>query len=261
MNILSVRESEDEYMNKFAAILLCLFLASCSLFDSRNAEVTFHIPDLPAEMRQLEVTGCRVVVSSVDKHKEFTAKGKSFKASVPVSGITVVLAYPAGTWGELKPAGFIVHGNLKAHNCLTWADGFAAECTSYALASGYGSENFNFSLFQQKLIEKSDGNPWILNRDKIIYALSYGIFNMNYIKKSESHTLSLPMSGTGTWYSGTPGCIQQFEQSGGYINDLMITEGENIFINPATEKSITIYADRLTWICISGSTGGLSGYW
>ena len=69
------------------------------------------------------------------------------------------------------------------------------------------------------------------------------------------------MSGTGTWYSGTPGCIQQFEQSGGYINDLMITEGENIFINPATGKSITIYTDRLTWICISGSTGGLSGYW
>lgn len=248
-------------MNKSVAILLCLFLASCSMFDSRNAEVTFHIPDLPEEMRLLEVAGYRMVVTSVDKHKEFTAKGKSFKASVPVSGITAVLAYPVGTWGELKPAGFIVHGNLKAHNCLTWDDGFAAECTGLALASGYGSENFNFTLFQQKLIEKSDGNPWILNRDKIIYALSYGIFNMNYIKKSESHTLSLPLPGTGTWYSGTPGCIQQFEQSGGYINNLVITEGENVFINPATGEGITIYADRLTWICISGSTGGLSGYW
>jgi hypothetical protein len=178
-----------------------------------------------------------------------------------VSGITAVLAYPIGNWGKLKPAGFIVHGNLKAHNYLTWNDGFAAECTSYALNSGYGSENFNFTLFQQKLIEKSDGNPWILNRDIITYALSYGIFNMNYIRKTESHTLNLPLPGIGTWYSSTPGCIQRFEQTEGYINDLVITEGENIFINPATGDGITIYADRLTWICISGSTGGLSGYW
>ena len=249
-------------MNKLMTALLCIFPTSCSLFDSKNTEVTFHIPDLPEEMQQLEVSGYQVVVTSVDKHKELTAKGQSFKVSVPVSGITSILAYPVGTWGKLKPAGFIVHGNLKAHNCLTWDDGFAAECTGYALNSGYESENFNFTLFQQKLIEKTDGNPWILNRDIIIYALSYGIFNMNYIKKAESHTLSIPVQGPdGTWCSGTPGCIQHFDQAGGYINNLVITEGENIFINPATEEEITIYADRLTWICISGSTGGLSGSW
>ena len=84
---------------------------------------------------------------------------------------------------------------------------------------------------------------------------------MNYIKKAESHSLSLPLPGTGTWYSGTPGCIQQFEQAGGYINNLVITEGENVFVNPATGEGITIFADQLTWICISGITGGLSGYW
>lgn len=248
-------------MNKLQTILLCLFLASCSLSDGKSTEVTFHIPDLPEEMQQIEVTSWRVEVATVDDRKEFTTQKNTFKTSVPVSGITAVLAYPIGTWGKLKPAGFIVHGNLKAHNYLAWNDGFATECTSYALNSGYGSENFNFTLFQQKLIEKSDGNPWIFNRDIITYALSYGIFNMNYIKKAESHTLNLPLPGTGTWYSGTPGCIQRFEQTGGYINDLVITEGENIFINPATGDGITIYADRLTWICISDSTGGLSGYW
>ncbi|MBO7430138.1 MAG: hypothetical protein J6U56_03895 [Spirochaetia bacterium] len=248
-------------MNKFVTILLALFLASCSMLDSKSAEVTFHIPELPEEMQQLEVSGYRVVVTTVNKHNEFTTKGKSFKTSVPVSGITSVLAYPMGSWGTLKPAGFIVHGNLKSHNYMTWDDGFAAECTAFSLASGAGSENFNFTLFKQKLLEKSDGNPWILNRDKIIYALSFGIFNMNYIKKAESHTLNLPFPGTGTWYSGTPGCIQKFEQAGGYINELSITEGENVFVNPTTGEGITIYADRLTWICISGTTGGLSGYW
>ncbi|MBO7094074.1 MAG: hypothetical protein J6W33_04125, partial [Spirochaetia bacterium] len=116
-------------------------------------------------------------------------------------------------------------------------------------------------LFKQKLLEKSEGNPWILNRDKAVYALSFDIFNMNYIKKSDSHVLSLPLPGTGTWYSGTPGCIQKFEQSEGCINELAITEGENVFVNPVTGEGITIYADRLTWICISGTTGGLSGYW
>ena len=247
--------------SQIATSLFCFLFAACSFFDSRSTEVAFHIPDLPAEMQRLEVSGWRVVVTSVDKRKEFTAKGKSFKASVPVSGITAVLAYPLGQWGELKPAGFIVHGNLKAHNYLAWDEGFGAECTGYALAAGASSENFNFTLFQEKLLEKSEGNPWVLNRDKIIYALSYGIFNMNYIKKAESHTLSLPLPGTGTWCNGTPGCIQQFEQSGGYINDLVITEGENVFINMETGEGITVYADRLTWICISGTTGGLSGTW
>ena len=242
-------------------IISCILLAACSLFDSKSAELTFHIPELPEEMRQLEVTSWKVVVTSVDDHKEFTAHGDSFKASVPVSGITAVLAYPMGDWGTLKPAGFIVHGNLKAHNYMTWDNGFAAECTAFSLAAGAGSENFNFTLFQEKLMEKSEGNPWCLNRDRVIYALSYGIFNMNYIKKAESHALSLPLPGTGTWCSGTPGCIQQFEQSDGYINNLMITEGENVFVNPATGEGITIYANRLTWICISGTTGGLSGSW
>ena len=238
-----------------------ILLASCSMFDSKSTEVTFHIPPMTEEMQQLEVTSWRVVVTSVDNRKEFSTHDDTFKASVPVSGITAVLAYPKGTWGELKPAGFIVHGNLKAHNYMTWDDGFGAECTAFSLATGAGSESFNFTLFQQKLMEKSEGNPWILNRDKIIYALSYGIFNMNYIKKAESHVLSLPLPGTGTWYSSTPGCIQQFEQYNGYINDLVITEGENVFINPITGEGITIYADRLTWICISGITGGLSGFW
>ena len=246
---------------KRIVIILCFLLASCNLFDSKTAEVTFHIPELPEEMKTLDVNSWRIVVTTVDSRKEFTTQKNTFKTSVPVSGITAVSAYPAGTWGEMKPAGFIVHGNLKAHNHLNWDDGFASECTSYALTSGAGSENFNFTLFQQKLLEKSDGNPWILSRDKIIYALSYGIFNMNYIKKSECHTLNLPSPGNDTWYSGTPGCIKTYGQHDGYLWNLDIYEGENIFINPATGQGITIYADRLTWICISGVTGGLSGSW
>ncbi len=247
---------------KRIVIILCFLLASCNLFDSKSAEVTFHIPPMPEEMQQLEVTGWRVVVTSVDDHREFTACGNFFKASVPVSGITAVLAYPVGRWGELKPAGFIVHGNLSAHNCMTWDEGFAAECTAFFLAAGAGSEDFNFTLFQEKLMEKTEGNPWCLNRDRIIYALSYGIFNMNYIKKSESHTLSIPVPGSDcTWYAGTPGYIKEYEQRDGCIQNLDITEGENVFVNPDTGEGIAIYADRLTWICISGSTGGLSGTW
>lgn len=245
----------------FIFFLTVFILFSCSLFDSKETEVTFHIPELPAQMQQLNVTGWRVEVTTVDDRKEFTTQNNTFKTSVPVSGITTVLAYPMGSWGTLKPAGFIVHGNLKAHNHLTWEDGFSSECTSLALAAGAGSENFNFTLFQQKLLEKSDGNPWILNRDKAVYGLSYGIFSMNYIKKSESHTLNLPLSGNGTWYAGTPCCIKEYEHHDGYLWNLDIYEGENIFINPAAGQEITIYADRLTWICISGTTGGLSGYW
>ncbi len=224
--------------------------------------MTFHIPKLPAEMAHLETTGWRVVVSSPDARKEFSVQDDTFKVSVPVSGITAVTAYPKGGWGELKPAGFIVHGNLKANNQLTWNAGFGAECTGFAIRSGYDSANFNFTLFQKKLMEKSEGNPWVLNRDKVIYALSYGIFNANYIQKADSHILTLPFPGQDRiWYTGTPGCIKAYKQQDGYIMNLDITEGENVFIQPETGKGITIYADRLTWICLSGATVGLSGFW
>ena len=71
-------------MKNIMTTLLCLLLASCNMLGSKSAEVTFHIPDLPDEMQQLEVSGYRVVLTSVDEHKEFTTEGNSFRSSVPV---------------------------------------------------------------------------------------------------------------------------------------------------------------------------------
>ena len=242
-------------------IFYTVLLISCSMSGSKSTEVTFHIPDMPEEMQCLEISYYKVTVTTVDSREIFTARDQNFKASVPVSGITAVTAAPVGTWGTLKPAGFIVHGNLKAHNSLSWDNGFAAECTELSLITGSSSSNFNFTMFQNKLLEKSEGNPWTLNQDKVVYGLRFDKFNSNSIRNASSHTLCLPLPGEGTWYAGTPGCIKKYEQHDGYIWDLDITEGENIFINPAAGTGISIYADQLTWVCISGTTGGLSGYW
>ncbi len=58
-----MKQFEESLMNKLLAALLSLFLTSCSMLDSRSTEVAFHIPELPAEMQQLEVSGWRVVVT------------------------------------------------------------------------------------------------------------------------------------------------------------------------------------------------------
>ena len=64
-------------MNKYVIVLFSLFLASCSFFDSKSAEVTFHIPDLPKEIQQLEVTSYRVVVVSMDGVRNHCSTGIS----------------------------------------------------------------------------------------------------------------------------------------------------------------------------------------
>ena len=139
---------------------------------------------------------------------------------------------------------------------------FIAECTAQVLAAGYTLLDVDFESLNPKLISASEGNPWQLNQQKILYALKFGIINSNYIKKSACHILDLPFEdGNGIWYRNTPGTIKSYLQSAGIIQTLDIVDGENTFVNPATGISISIYSDALTWICIYGSNKGLSGYW
>jgi len=239
-----------------------MMMTSCSFLDSKEQEVTFHIPQLPEELNGLEITGYRVIVATTGTRTEFIYNTSDFKATAPVSGVTSVLAYPKVSWTTLKPSGLVLSDNLKAHNYLSWEDGFAAECTAQALASGYTLIDIDFKAFRQKLISASDGNPWILNPQKIIYALKSGNISSTYIKKSDCHTLDLPFeAGDGIWYRNTPGAIKSYLQSSEHLYELDIVEGENILINPATDTEISIYSDALTWICIYGSSKGLSGYW
>ncbi|MDX9801110.1 MAG: hypothetical protein RBT69_07230, partial [Spirochaetia bacterium] len=96
----------------------------------------------------------------------------------------------------LYPAGGIYPEDFCKGKLLTgWEDGLAASIVSSLIKNGISLENFNIGRFERVLLEKSDGNPWLLSEDEIVYGLSFGIFNSNFIKKKEVHNLSLAVSG------------------------------------------------------------------
>ena len=85
-------------MKKVLIILCVSLLVSCSLFDSKSKEVTFHIPELPEEIKRKEMTGWRIEVTSMDDRKEFTTRQDMFKVSVPVAVATVRYWYVPICW-------------------------------------------------------------------------------------------------------------------------------------------------------------------
>jgi hypothetical protein len=119
--------------------------------------------------------------------------GSSFIVSSGLS-ILPVVAYPYIGNVNIQPysAGGIFPANMdNGKVVLTWENGFAAEVLYKAIKNGIALDNFNVSRFEKVLIEKSGGNPWIFEEDDIIYALSFNIFNSNFIKKKRTYSLNL----------------------------------------------------------------------
>ena len=241
---------------KIFLIILALFTSSCSLFSDKEEEVSFIIPEIPEDFPPVSIKKYKITVTN-SSHSFFylPPDRKSFRLTLPVSELTTVLAYPVLENTLLKPAGFIVSGNLSGINRMSWEEGFGAEALSLA-ASGSYTENLNISLYKKKLLETSGGNPWCLDRDKAVYGLRYGIFNGSYIKKRSTYNLALPGENE-NWYRDYPGHTESCGSA-----DMKIMDGENVFINREGTVSLWIFADNLSWIAVySDVRGGLSGNW
>ena len=93
--------------------------------------------------------------------------------------------YPAG--GIFPESG--KHGRLF----LNWEDGFIAEIIYKMVRNGYDLDSFNVVRLKNYLIERSSGNPWVFDEENIIYALSNGIFNANFVKRKNSREIILQL--------------------------------------------------------------------
>lgn len=237
-------------------LLTAIIFSSCSILEEKNREVTFVIPELPETFPPVPIVRYKITVTN-HTHEYFylPPDKKSFDLSVPVAGVTSVLAYPVIKSSLLKPAGFIVSSNLDRTNHLTWEKGFAAEAVSLACSGGY-TENLNTDLFGERIKENSGENPWALDRNKVVYALQYGIFNGNYLKKRAVR--SLPLLGPEEkWHSDYPGRELVYSSE-----SLPVMDGENLFIDSGGTASLWIFSDNVGWTAVySDVRGGLSGNW
>lgn len=246
------------------SVLLILHLTSCTMSDNNMAELKLDIPSLPEQFQTIRIESYRVAVTSCGRQKTFNVSGDtlSVKIKIPSDEISAVTVYPECGYMELKPAGVIAvsPGNK---NQLSWNDGFAAETVSVLLKAGCHLDGFNFQLFREKLMSESDSDPWLLDRENIIYAMRYNIFSSTYIKKLETHPIELNFPEfSGKWCRNTPGNPEYYEKTGSILEIPYITTGENIFFNSEKNIAISIFADAFGWVAISSdSTVGLSGNW
>ncbi len=145
------------------------------------------------------------------------------------SKITAITFYPAG--------GIFPEGLNNEKLFLKWEDGFAAEIIYKMVNNSYNIDSFNVGRFKNYLAEKSLSNPWIFDEENIIYALSFNIFNANFVKKKKSHEIILNLP-------------QVFSSEWGWIlsnlTDKRIFASDNgvIILNDIPERNFFILSDN-----------------
>ena len=273
--------------------ILIIFLAGCDI--SKQYELEVKMPELPEHIKE-----CYGDVKFELKYPRFSSGQAHFSgveqapvyadldpgSSVFITASVSIFPVVATPYIYLEsgnstkkeyipcyPAGGIFPESGKdSALLLKWEDGFAAEIIYRMVNNGYNLESFNIGRFKNYLFEKSEGNPWIFDEENIVYALSFDIFNANFVKKKNTRTiiLEIPLGASGT--SGASGgkgwrlsnlCDTRFfEEDNGMIILGDIPE-RNVFILSDTGKEYAqLFIDNAGWHAyFSNSTKILSGRW
>ena len=250
----------------FLIFILLIIIAGCDNYKQYEIEVI--MPQLP----------CHIKNSYNDIKFELKYPGSSSgtEAAGPGSSVYIyssfpvlpVVATPYTNKGyiPLYPAGGIFPESGKDGSLfLKWEDGFAAEIIYKMVNNGYNVESFNIGRFKNYLSEKSSGNPWIFDEENIIYALSFNIFNANFVKKKNSRriVLHLPLaSDSKRWVLSNLTDPRIFKEENGILILDDIPE-RNVFILSDTGKEFAqLFMDSTGWHAyFSNSEDILSGRW
>lgn len=258
-------------------MILMLFASGC--YDSYKYQIEIVLPDLPAHLCGSGHDICfRLDYPGLPSDKEavFYSPGDTavISSDLPVLPVSAPACTASGT--ALYPAGGVYPEDYKKDGklYLGWEDGFAAEIISNLITAGVSLENFNIGRFEKNLIEISCGNPWTLSEEEIVYALSFGIFNSNFVKKLETHDicLSLPYEHSeNLWVLSNMLERRIFTRADRIVSVSSLPE-RNILLFPAmcaaedkdceNNRYIEIFMDRGGWQAwFSGTTEIQSGSW
>lgn len=181
-------------------IFFCVtvLFSGCSDFSNQVAEyeIAAVFPEIPTHLKNIN-NNIRFLV----EYPGLKQQGVLEKSFAPGSKIVIgtslkvlpIVAYAIDTDKQsyLYPVGGIYPSGYKdGELTLTWEDGFAAQILYKAAINSIDLSFFNVGRFKKTLLEKSEGNPWILDEDKILYNLFFEIFNANYIEEKPKTDIS-----------------------------------------------------------------------
>ena len=254
--------------------MLLILIAGCDNFKKYELEVV--MPQLPDHVRNS--------FGDIRFDLKYPGSASSIKTAGPGSSVNIyssapvfpVVATPYIYLDSENPndkeyipfysaGGIFPESGKDGSLLLKWEDGFAAEIIYKMVNNGYNVESFNIGRFKNYLIERSLGNPWIYDEENIIYALSFNIFNANFVKKKNSRriVLQLPLvSERKEWVLSNLADPRIFEKNNGILILDDIPE-RNVFILSNTGKEFAeLFMDSTGWHAyFSNSEDILSGRW
>ncbi len=190
-----------------AAVFL---LTACALPWTPSEEITIVFPELPACAAVFGPPEYRISWFGEEGRLEERRTGAGaagLRLDLPARSSLPVLAVPLfGGKGDLVlPAGGLYPHDVEPGGFLhlTWENGFAAGILVQAEERGFPVDAFNAERFFREIRARGGGNPWMLNRARILETLTGLSFRADRIVKAKIHPLRIPGLG-GEWFSWNP---------------------------------------------------------
>ena len=267
------------------AYLLCLLCALCPVLSAcgmlaDNRKLTILFPEPPEHWEGIfSGRTWRLYLPGIMEEPETitlpAGSASGLTISVPKTVPLPVLAFPV--FGEMvsdRPAGAIHPfqtgelGDLR----LSWEDG----CGTVLAGLMIERENslvysFNFPRFFEELRVRSGGNPWLLDTEVLVSALSYGGFRADKIRLLPCHDLSISMEnpasgqsppGLPLWTSTNPLESPPFEGRMGILQFKNCSLGLHHYLNTVTRERMTLQIGLEGWKMVLSDQGKTrSGNW
>ncbi|MEW5815268.1 MAG: hypothetical protein AB1798_07745 [Spirochaetota bacterium] len=269
--------------------ILWVLVGGCRYFNS-DTRITLIFPALPAQWEaQFKSVNFRVVYPASEGNlHEMTIEGeKAFSGTVAIDlekCINLpVIAYPipegfvpgrrlkAGEQPrqrELFPAGllpagglFPLHRDSDGSLRLSWEYGFVAELLLNLLIHGVPIEAINTPRLITEIVNRAEGDTWSLDSSRIARSFSLGGFRADYIKKCETHKLTVDGL-TGRWISGNPFFPVFSADERGIINFSGLYNGFHRFFQQGSRDIMDILITDNEWFILKHwLETGESGLW
>jgi hypothetical protein len=228
---------------------LCL---SCSVF-SPGIEVTIVFPPIPAawagKFQSFDYTieypnengGIEKVFYSTDS--------REIRIRIAKMGYVPILCTPIANGIELYPCGSVfpfgeintTNGTTTCH--LSWELGFVSEILSTLIERGYDINALNVPRLITEIETKAEGDPWKLDKTKLMEGLVSGEFSVYDIDSLQCGYIEIsPVSGI--WLSVNPFQSPVTAREDGTIAIENLTYGFHRFVGAQDTEILDIFIDE-----------------
>ncbi len=184
--------------------------ASCAYF-SAETSVNIALPEIPAKMKARLGEPYYVIEYPDDRcgiRKAYAGAGAgSVSVTVPKTGIVPVLCTPCTERVSLFPGGCVISPETadteQGGYAFSWELGFAADVLLSLVERGFDISAINARKLVDEIDSRAQGDPWALDRAKLMNGLVSGDFTVYCIDPLDVKTVVLSTL-SGRWLPVNP---------------------------------------------------------